>query len=439
MLPSVDMNRPEDVKVPLLSSALQELEDGHSFTDRSGMDFPTVTGTVGENSKKMGQGPQPSGSSVLQSILNGMNMLAGIGILSMPYAVSQGGWLGLSMLFLFAAVCCYTGVLLYHCLNTDPQLHSFPDVGEAAFGKLGRIFVSVLLYLELYALAVEYLILEGDNLAQVVSWDGFRFGIVSISSEESFIIISALLMLPTVWLRDLGLLSYISAGGVAACIVVLLTVAWVGLFDVGFTGQGRLLNLQSFPVAVGLYAFCYCGHALFPSIYASMKDKTKFSIVLIVCFILCTLIYGCIAVLGFLMFGDSIKSQVTLNLPTEDFATKVAIFATLVNPFTKYALTVTPLATGLEDLLPLSWRTQSFVSWGILIRTLLVASTVIVALTIPFFAYLMALIGSFLSTNVAITIPCACYLKIFAGRVSSWEMVLMFVFIVIREIGRAHV
>jgi len=153
-----------------------------------------------------------------------------------------------------------------------------------------------------------------------------------------------------------------------------LAVAWVGVFDgVGFHPQGHLWNLSGLPTAIGLYAFCFCGHAVFPSIYSSMKDRRQFSQqwaynnhlyyvtelccslinfrsiyfmllwnsrltlsnhtvlqVLILCSVVCTLIYGSIAVMGYMMFGNKLESQVTLNLPRTLVASKVAIYITIL-------------------------------------------------------------------------------------------------------------
>nr|AJP06243.1 BEBT1 [Pinus tabuliformis] len=370
------------------------------------------------------------GSTFLRASLNGMNVLAGVGILSTPYALSEGGWLGLSILFLFSAICCYTGILLKRCMETNTQIRSYPDIGQAAFGQKGRIIVSIFLYVELYAVTVEFLILEGDNLAQLFPKVALEFAGIRINSQQSFILLSAFVILPTVYLRNLSLLAYISASGVAASVLVVLAVGWVGVFDgVGFHLQGRLLNLGGLSTAIGLYAFCFCGHAVFPSIYSSMKDRKQFSMVLILCFVVCTMIYGSIAVMGYMMFGNQLESQVTLNLPETLVASKVAIYITLINPFAKFSLTITPLATALEEFLPSSggW----LVVWGTGIRTLLVISTVAVALAVPFFGYLMALIGSLLSCSVSIIIPCICYLKLFGASMSRHEMTLIYIIVIL--------
>lgn len=55
----------------------------------------------------------------------------------------------------------------------------------------------------------------------------------------------------------------------------------------------------------------------------------------------------------------------------------------VVNPITKYALTLTPVTMSLEELLPLAMR-ESYTA-SIVIRTMLVLSTLVVALTVPFF------------------------------------------------------
>lgn len=108
------------------------------------------------------------------------------------------------------------------------------------------------------------------------------------------------------------------------------------------------------------------------------------------------------------MYGQHLKSQVTLNLPLRKISTKVAIYTTLINPLTKYAVIITPIATALEETSLL----RDSKALSILIRSVLVVSTIIVALSVPFFGYVMAFIGAFLSVTVSILLPCLCYLRI---------------------------
>ncbi|KAJ6322441.1 hypothetical protein OIU77_012312 [Salix suchowensis] len=247
--------------------------------------------------------PQPEeprrGTTFLKTCFNGLNALSGVGILSIPYALSQGGWLSLILLFLVAVLCWYTGLLLKRCMDSDPLIRSYPDIGEKAFGYKGRVVVSIFMYLELYLVAVEFLILEGDNLYKLFPNAGFKLAGLYIGGKTAFVLLTALVILPTTWLKSLGMLAYVSAGGVSASIILVGCVLWVGAVDgVGFHEDGVLLNWGGLPTTLSLFTFCYCGHAVFPTLCNSMKDRSQFSKVLLVSFVTSTVTYGSMAVLG---------------------------------------------------------------------------------------------------------------------------------------------
>ncbi|GAA0155383.1 hypothetical protein LIER_13127 [Lithospermum erythrorhizon] len=356
--------------------------------------------------------PQQSlqqGASFVRTCFNGLNILAGVGILSFPYALSKGGWLSVSIFLFVAALCCYTGLLLQRCMDSNQLIKTYPDIGEIAFGRNGRTFISTFMYLELYLVSVEFLILEGDNLHKLFPNANLHVYGHNIEGKQVFILLTGLIILPTTWLRNLGLLAYVSAGGVVACVVLVCSVVWVGVFDgVGFHEKGELWQWSGLPTSTSLFTFCYCGHAVFPTLYTSMKEKHKFPKVLLVCFFLSTLLYGSMGIFGYLMYGRHLTSQITLNLPINYLSSKIAIYITLVNPITKYALVISPITNALED--KFSFNKSRSIS--ILSRTSLVVSTIFVALVIPFFGYVMAFIGAFLSVTVSILFPCLCYLKL---------------------------
>ncbi|KAK8979646.1 hypothetical protein V6N11_073636 [Hibiscus sabdariffa] len=361
-----------------------------------------------ESQNEVQQQPR-KGTSFLRTCFNGLNALSGVGILSIPYALAQGGWLSLVLLFLVAVLCWYTGLLLRRCMDTHPLIKTYPDIGEHAFGYKGRAIVSVFMYVELYLVAVEFLILEGDNLDKLFPNMSFKLAGMKIGGKQAFVVLTSLVVLPTTWLKSLGLLAYVSAGGVLASFILVICIFWIGAVDkVGFNESGVTLNWSGMPIAISMFAFCYCGHTVFPTLCSSMKDRSKFSMVLLVCFITSTISYGSMAVMGYLMYGEHLKSQVTLNLPIKKLSTKIAIYTTLINPLTKYAIITAPIATAIEE--KAVFRNSR--SLSIFIRTALVISTVIVALTIPFFGYVMSFIGSFLSVTASVLLPCLCYLKL---------------------------
>ncbi|KAL8251252.1 hypothetical protein R6Q59_034945 [Mikania micrantha] len=348
--------------------------------------------------------------SFISTCFNALNALSGVGILSIPYALASGGWASLMLLFIIASSTFYTGMLIKRCMDIDPTIRSYPDIGDRAFGKTGGTIVSITVNIELYMVATGFLILEGDNMSNLFpDMDFYIYG-THLAAKTGFVILVAIIILPTSWLNSMSILSYISASGVLATVIILSSIFWAGAFDgIGFQEKGKFVNWNGIPSAISLYAFCYCAHPVFPTLYTSMRNQHQFSKVLFLCFAFCTITYSLMAVIGYLMFGSNVESQITLNLPTHHISSRVAICTTLVTPIAKYALMLTPIVNAIEARFQSSCNKRMC---SFLIRTMLMISTVFVALTLPFFGYLMSLVGALLSATTSITIPCLCYLKI---------------------------
>ncbi|KAG7031976.1 Amino acid transporter AVT1C [Cucurbita argyrosperma subsp. argyrosperma] len=340
--------------------------------------------------------PTARRSSFGQALLNGGNVLCGVGILSTPFAAKEGGWLGLSILLLFAVLCYYTGLLLRDCMESRPELDTYPDIGQAAFGTTGRIIIS--------AAGIEQIILESDNLSSLFPNAHLNVGGYELNAHLLFALMTALAVLPTVWLRDLTILSYISAGGVIASILVVLCLFWIGLVDdVGFQGKETttLLNPATLPIAVGLYGFCYSGHAVFPNIYSSMAKP--------------------IALMGYAMFGESTLSQFTLNLPKNLVASKIAVWTTVVNPFTKYPFIFHIERNALYSSfsnsschLHLARGSQRSFLWS-------------------------GYVAHRLTSDHSLILPCACFLSILRGKVTRLQGIVCGIIIIIGLIAAAAV
>ena len=177
---------------------------------------------------------------------------------------------------------CHHNILHKHvderCMDKNSNIKTYPNIGELAFGKTGRLIISVSMYMELYLVSTGFLILEGDNLSNLFPIGEIQIAGLAIGGKQLLVILVTFIILPTVWLDNLSMLSYVSASGVFASAFIILSISWTATFDgVGFHQKGTLVNWKGNPTAVSLYAFCYCAHPVFPSLYNSMRNKHQFS------------------------------------------------------------------------------------------------------------------------------------------------------------------
>ncbi|CAO2821749.1 unnamed protein product [Amaranthus hypochondriacus] len=356
-------------------------------------------------------------TSTFKTFFNGANAILGNGIILVPYALASGGWLSLLILFTISGLVTYTGFLLKKCLELDPNIKSYSDIGKRAYGKIGEIIVSIVVYADLFMASTGFLILEGDNLHNLFPTFAKHIFERSMDGKSCFIIIIAIILLPTVIMDSLSIFAYISATGCVAALVILGSVFWVGSFDgIGFhqSHTSSLFSWKGLPIAVSLYMLCYTSHPVFPTLYNAMQKKHHFFKALFFSFAFSSFIYVSMAIIGYSMFGNETLSQITLNLPTHKLASKIAIYTTVINPLVKYGLLMKPVVITTEG-----WFSNKYTNkwiFKIVIRVLLVGTQVGLALALPFFGYLMAFAGALLGATGSLTIPCLCYLKIMSSN-----------------------
>nr|CCA14050.1 Amino Acid/Auxin Permease (AAAP) Family putative [Albugo laibachii Nc14] len=372
-------------------------------------------------------------SSFQSAVFNSVNVLLGVGILSGPFALRSSGMLAGGVLFIFfAGVTNYTGKLLGKCLGYQAGMQTYPDIGQAAFGMYGRVFISVVFFTELFTATAMFYILMGDTLAALVP---------SIA-ESKMTIICYLIVLPTTWTRHLSLLSYFSIIGILSSIFCLYTILYVGLTtdngEVGSLTEPQpvqwIASNDRVPLSIGLTMVAFGGHSVFPSICSSMKRREEFPRVLNIAYSIVAIIYGAVELCGYFMYGEMTKKEITLNLMDTfpGHLVKLMLWTIVLNPMSKLAITLNPVALAVEELFldtseraPVTCRTKTV---GIFIRTALATAALMCALFVPEFARITSFIGAFFAMLVSVFFPCVCYLRLFwsvLGEKEKWLNVLI--------------
>ncbi|KAI9144894.1 transmembrane amino acid transporter protein-domain-containing protein [Paraphysoderma sedebokerense] len=363
---------------------------------------------------------QPHGTTFSQALFNSVNVLVGIGILALPFAFRITGIvLGLTLMLLCAAITNYTAKILGRLLALSPRLRTYSDIGDAAFGLRGRVVISVVFMTELFAASVALIILMADSIVAI--WED-----VDVIKVK---LLAFAIVTPTLWLRSFKMLSYCSLMGIFSIFFMLFIIIYDGLYkqehpgslrDPSPTLQFDVPDWYSVPLSFGLLMAGYAGHSIFPSICTDMQDRSQYPRLVNVTYVITCIIYLTVSLTGYIMFGSDAMQEITQNLAAiksySQVLNKICVFLIIVNPFSKYALTVTPVTIGFEQYLAEKFYGFRFEILRIGLRTFVSVLILIVAIVWPGFHQVMALLGSFFSFFVSGIFPLVCFLKLLGGR-----------------------
>ena len=234
--------------------------------------------------------------------------MAGTGILQLPLTLQQGGWIGLLLIVLVAAMTNTTGKWLIKCLyRGQHRLNGYPDIGEEAFGRLGRVVVHVFHKATLLGVTTIFLILAGKFLTEGIGGQGDGF-FKDLGSGEStatwtkrWTIISACIVaIPVISFKSIGEIAPLAAFGLSASVLCVLEIVAfcivIGRMDCaqaenydlpipeGWNHTGlhdpdsySIFSGGGFASAFSAITLSFGGHAVFPTIEKHMIRREKFS------------------------------------------------------------------------------------------------------------------------------------------------------------------
>jgi solute carrier family 32 (vesicular inhibitory amino acid transporter) len=205
---------------------------------------------------------EEQGTTKAQGIFNTVNILMGISILALPYALHLSGLIiGLLMFLVYSLITNYTGKLLAKCMK-ERCLQTYSDIAYAALGQYGCI-VTVVFIMELTAAGVALLILVEDSVLELVTMNRYLIKFVAY-----------LVATPFLWTNSLKILSYTSLVGIITFFYLLFVLLIQGLLV--NEQPGSLINHM--PVSLkpdgfwrlwmssGLIMASYAGHGCIPSV-----------------------------------------------------------------------------------------------------------------------------------------------------------------------------
>lgn len=282
-----------------------------------------------------------------------LNIFVGLGLLSKPYATSEGGFfsfVGVALACLFANYSAKLIVQGFIQMRKQYSLTetSYPKLGEIVLGEVGKYGVIVLVMLEFGGNAIMTLIFLWKNIEFLLK------GWIEVSIFHIALIATAL-VIPSVWYLKFEKLWVLSLSGVCAAILITITLfaitidlftrscssiesdlaIWCPQSQVHESFEEFLKPSNGFSgmaMSLGIHIISFAGHAALPSIYSEMKDPSQFDFAMDISFAVMFILYAIVSLFGYLSYGKDVHvlvSQDVSDWPGSIVSTILTLFIIL--------------------------------------------------------------------------------------------------------------
>ncbi|KAJ7959572.1 Amino acid transporter protein [Quillaja saponaria] len=274
--------------------------------------------------------PAVKPGSVLGAVFNVTTTIIGAGIMSIPMTLKVLGIIPAIALILIIGFLAELSVDFLMRFTHSGETTTYAGVMREAFGPVGSLAAQVCVMITNLGALVMYLIIIGDvfsgnqpegevHLGILQQWFGFQWW---TSREFSLLITLVFVMLPLVLYRRVESLKFSSA------ISTLLAVVFVSICSVLAVSallQGKTKTPRLFPqldrqtsffdlfTAVPVIVTAFTFHFNVHPIGFELTKPSDMTTAVRIALILCAAIYSAMGLFGYLLFGDSIQSDILVN------------------------------------------------------------------------------------------------------------------------------
>ncbi|RGB27462.1 transmembrane amino acid transporter protein [Rhizophagus diaphanus] len=374
--------------------------------------------------------------SNLSAYFNIICIVAGSGTLGIPYAIQQGGWITILFLILSSMMNVYANIKLIECLYHDGKSRriSMSQVAYDAFGNVGLVLVGFFFNALSVGCSILYLILSGENFKILFS----EIFDISLETKTWIFICASLMCIPFVMLKTMKEASWLSIFGTISTMMVVFVVFITSIVELPNNRdkhEHQFINFRNIPIALATVFFSYGGNIVYPHIESSMKHPSAWPKVLSFATATVTVFYLLVCIPAYATYGDATLSPIYKSLPS-GLAVLITVIMITIHILLALPIYQTAFALEIEEYLSINITTlgknREFL-YRALTRILTVLFTVCIAITFPYFADVMSLLGALGNGALLIIMPLSAWIKLFGwNRLNGWKektwVVFIFVF-----------
>ncbi|XP_069688333.1 proton-coupled amino acid transporter-like protein pathetic [Periplaneta americana] len=354
----------------------------------------------------------------------------GTGILAMPDAFKNAGLTaGVVGTVLVAVICTHCAYILVKCAHelyyrTRVTAMSFAEVGEVAFAngppwarkyaRFARVTILVSLFLTYFGTCSVYTVIVGNSFQQVIEHH-------TQTHLDQRVYIAALL-LPLIllgWVPNLKYLAPVSMVANLFMAVGLGITIYYLVQDLPSASERPHVNasVNTIPQFFSIVIFAMEAIGVVMPLENSMKTPRHFlglGGVLNQGMAGVTLIYILLGFLGYLKYGEATEGSITLNLPTGEIAAQAVKILIALAVFCTYGLQFyVCLEIGWNSVKGMFTKKPLLSEYAV--RTVLVSSSIVLAVAVPTISPFISLIGALCFSILGLIVPA------FIEVITFWE------------------
>ncbi|XP_017780132.1 PREDICTED: amino acid transporter ANTL1-like isoform X2 [Nicrophorus vespilloides] len=348
--------------------------------------------------------------------------MAGSGVLALPKAIVDSGWIGLIILVVFCFNAGYGGTRLGACWDIIEERYPehrgrtrnpYTTIAHRAVGKWGSVLVSGCIQFTLFGAGTVYLLLS-SQIFQELLIDHFP----RTSFCVWFLLIAAVLT-PAMWLGSPKEFRIVGVGALlttaVACVLFFTQIVMDGMNKTVPT-RHEVHGFQDFFLSFGTLLFAFGGASTFPTIQNDMENKQKFSTSVTAAFIVILILYLPVTAGGYFIYGEDVTANISMSLSKTSLVT-IANILMGVHLVLAFLIVINPVCQELEEI----FKVPRHYHWKrSILRTCIIFTMVVIGETIPRFGKILSLVGGSTITLLTFVFPPYFYMKLCGQKNPLW-------------------
>lgn len=368
------------------------------------------------------QFPKKNGLGVISAAVFIVGEMAGSGVLALPKAVVDCGWIGLVLVVILSINACYGGTRLGRCWDIIeerfPQYRGstrnpYPVIAEHAVGRWGRGLVSASVQITLFGAGVVYLLLASQIFQELL-----KPFLPSVTFCTWFLLF-ALMITPPMWLGSPKDFLLVGIGALLttalACILIFVQIVYDGI-ELDVPVVHNVHGFKDFFLSFGIILFSFGGASTFPTIQNDMTNRSKFTKSVFIAFVVILLLYLPVTFGGYFVYGESTHPNIILSLRSSTLVVLANVFM-VVHLILAFLIVINPVAQEIENIFDIP---HEFCLLRCVVRTGMVLLMVVVGETIPQFSKILALVGGSTITLLTFVLPNFFYMRLCDQESTQW-------------------